>query len=105
MPAEESGESIQDNNVEDLLNNVEDLLNNVEDLLNKCESAVWSERKDGLLGLQSYLQRHGSIPSKHFNRFVQMCCRIFMDANSDVVDAILKEINPPDENNNSRGTE
>ena len=41
---------------------------NVEELLNKCGSAKWSERKEGLLGLQGYLKRHGSLPPQYFNR-------------------------------------
>lgn len=40
----------------------------VEELLTKCGSAKWSERKEGLLGLQSYLTRHGALPQKYLNK-------------------------------------
>ncbi|CAG7826096.1 unnamed protein product [Allacma fusca] len=62
---------------------------NVEELLNKCGSAKWSERKEGLLGLQAYLQRHGSLPPQYFNRIGQTFCRIFMDAHTKVLSLFL----------------
>lgn len=40
----------------------------VEELLTKCGSAKWSERKEGLLGLQNYLNRHGTLPAKYLNK-------------------------------------
>ncbi|CAL8143600.1 unnamed protein product [Orchesella dallaii] len=61
----------------------------VEELLTKCGSAKWSERKEGLLGLQSYLNRHGSLPQKYISKIGQTFCRIFMDAHTKVLSLFL----------------
>lgn len=57
--------------------------------MNKCGSAKWSERKEGLCRLNTFLQKQGKIPQEFLDRIGSTFCRIFMDAHTKVLSLFL----------------
>ncbi|XP_057683939.1 CLIP-associating protein 2 isoform X9 [Corythoichthys intestinalis] len=54
----------------------------VAEVLNRCASANWSERKEGLLGLQALLKNQRSLSRVELKRLCEIFTRMFADPHS-----------------------
>ncbi|KAM4657560.1 CLIP-associating protein 2 isoform 13-T13 [Amazona ochrocephala] len=64
----------------------------VAEVLNRCASSNWSERKEGLLGLQNLLKNQRTLSRVELKRLCEIFTRMFADPHSKVKVAILKYI-------------
>ncbi|KAB1278871.1 CLIP-associating protein 1 [Camelus dromedarius] len=64
----------------------------VAEVLNHCASSNWSERKEGLLGLQNLLKSQRTLSRVELKRLCEIFTRMFADPHSKVKVAILKYI-------------
>ncbi|XP_056335636.1 CLIP-associating protein 2 isoform X3 [Danio aesculapii] len=54
----------------------------VAEVLNRCASANWSERKEGLMGLQALLKNHRTLSRVELKRLCEIFTRMFADPHS-----------------------
>ncbi|KAF6737894.1 CLIP-associating protein 2, partial [Oryzias melastigma] len=68
----------------------------VAEVLNRCASANWSERKEGLLGLQALLKNQRTLSRVELKRLCEIFTRMFADPHSKVwTHAAQKTHHPP----------
>ncbi|XP_027691601.1 CLIP-associating protein 2 isoform X11 [Vombatus ursinus] len=63
----------------------------VAEVLNRCASANWSERKEGLLGLQSLLRSQRTLSRVELKRLCEIFTRMFADPHSKRVFSMFLE--------------
>ncbi|XP_072307586.1 CLIP-associating protein 1-B-like [Eucyclogobius newberryi] len=73
---------------DDFLRQTED----VADILNRCASANWTERKEGLLGLQQLLQHNRTLSRVELKRLCEIFTRMFADPHSKVFSMFLETL-------------
>uniref|UniRef100_A0A3B4B8M9 TOG domain-containing protein n=1 Tax=Periophthalmus magnuspinnatus TaxID=409849 RepID=A0A3B4B8M9_9GOBI len=73
---------------EDFLRQTED----VADILNRCASANWTERKEGLLGLQQLLHHNRTLSRVELKRLCEIFTRMFADPHSKVFSMFLETL-------------
>ncbi|XP_057683937.1 CLIP-associating protein 2 isoform X7 [Corythoichthys intestinalis] len=64
----------------------------VAEVLNRCASANWSERKEGLLGLQALLKNQRSLSRVELKRLCEIFTRMFADPHSKVFSMFLETL-------------
>ncbi|XP_062236270.1 CLIP-associating protein 1-B-like [Platichthys flesus] len=64
----------------------------VAEVLNHCASANWSERKEGLLGLQSLLKSQRMLSRVELKRLCEIFTRMFADPHSKVFSMFLETL-------------
>ncbi|KAF5908628.1 CLIP-associating protein 2 isoform X12, partial [Clarias magur] len=64
----------------------------VAEVLNRCASANWSERKEGLMGLQSLLKSQRSLSRVELKRLCEIFTRMFADPHSKVFSMFLETL-------------
>ncbi|XP_061688193.1 CLIP-associating protein 1-like isoform X1 [Syngnathoides biaculeatus] len=64
----------------------------VAEILNHCASANWSERKEGLLGLQHVLKSHRILSRVELKRLCEIFTRMFADPHSKVFSMFLETL-------------
>ncbi|TDG96082.1 hypothetical protein EPR50_G00235790 [Perca flavescens] len=64
----------------------------VAEVLNHCASANWSERKDGLLGLQNLLKSQRMLSRVELKRLCEIFTRMFADPHSKVFSMFLETL-------------
>nr|XP_043908399.1 CLIP-associating protein 2 isoform X17 [Solea senegalensis] len=63
----------------------------VAEVLNRCASSNWSERKEGLLGLQALLKNHRTLSRVELKRLCEIFTRMFADPHSKRVFSMFLE--------------
>ncbi|XP_048367058.1 CLIP-associating protein 2 isoform X26 [Sphaerodactylus townsendi] len=63
----------------------------VAEVLNRCASSNWSERKEGLLGLQNLLKNHRTLSRVELKRLCEIFTRMFADPHSKRVFSMFLE--------------
>ncbi|KAL2080409.1 hypothetical protein ACEWY4_024202 [Coilia grayii] len=63
----------------------------VAEVLNRCASANWSERKEGLMGLQTLLKNQRTLSRVELKRLCEIFTRMFADPHSKVVFSMFLE--------------
>nr|XP_009292679.1 CLIP-associating protein 2 isoform X29 [Danio rerio] len=63
----------------------------VAEVLNRCASANWSERKEGLMGLQALLKNHRTLSRVELKRLCEIFTRMFADPHSKRVFSMFLE--------------
>ncbi|XP_077370085.1 CLIP-associating protein 1-B-like [Festucalex cinctus] len=63
----------------------------VAEILNRCASSNWSERKEGLLGLQNVLRSHRMLSRVELKRLCEIFTRMFADPHSKRVFSMFLE--------------
>nr|XP_056713895.1 CLIP-associating protein 2 isoform X15 [Euleptes europaea] len=64
----------------------------VAEVLNRCASSNWSERKEGLLGLQNLLKNHRTLSRVELKRLCEIFTRMFADPHSKVFSMFLETL-------------
>ncbi|KAM9494163.1 CLIP-associating protein 2 isoform 38-T38 [Clarias gariepinus] len=64
----------------------------VAEVLNRCASANWSERKEGLMGLQTLLKSQRSLSRVELKRLCEIFTRMFADPHSKVFSMFLETL-------------
>ncbi|XP_078008123.1 CLIP-associating protein 2 isoform X32 [Phascolarctos cinereus] len=64
----------------------------VAEVLNRCASSNWSERKEGLLGLQSLLRSQRTLSRVELKRLCEIFTRMFADPHSKVFSMFLETL-------------
>ncbi|XP_062417588.1 CLIP-associating protein 1-like [Pungitius pungitius] len=64
----------------------------VAEVLNRCASANWSERKEGLLGLQNLLRSQRMLSRVELKRLCEIFTRMFADPHSKVFSMFLETL-------------
>ncbi|XP_052389609.1 CLIP-associating protein 2 isoform X22 [Carassius gibelio] len=64
----------------------------VAEVLNRCASANWSERKEGLMGLQALLKNQRSLSRVELKRLCEIFTRMFADPHSKVFSMFLETL-------------
>ncbi|KAM4725460.1 CLIP-associating protein 2 isoform 17-T17 [Anableps anableps] len=64
----------------------------VAEVLNRCASANWSERKEGLLGLQALLKNQRTLSRVELKRLCEIFTRMFADPHSKVFSMFLETL-------------
>uniref|UniRef100_A0A8C5D7L0 CLIP-associating protein 1-A-like n=1 Tax=Gouania willdenowi TaxID=441366 RepID=A0A8C5D7L0_GOUWI len=64
----------------------------VAEVLNHCASANWSERKEGLVGLQNLLKSHRILSRVELKRLCEIFTRMFADPHSKVFSMFLETL-------------
>ncbi|KAI5621541.1 CLIP-associating protein 2 isoform X17 [Silurus asotus] len=64
----------------------------VAEVLNRCASANWSERKEGLIGLQSMLKSQRALSRVELKRLCEIFTRMFADPHSKVFSMFLETL-------------
>ncbi|XP_073786814.1 CLIP-associating protein 2 isoform X42 [Danio rerio] len=64
----------------------------VAEVLNRCASANWSERKEGLMGLQALLKNHRTLSRVELKRLCEIFTRMFADPHSKVFSMFLETL-------------
>uniref|UniRef100_A0AAY4DXS6 TOG domain-containing protein n=1 Tax=Denticeps clupeoides TaxID=299321 RepID=A0AAY4DXS6_9TELE len=64
----------------------------VAELLNRCASTNWSERKEGLMGLQTLLKNQHSLSRVELKRFCDIFSRMFADPHGKVFSMFLETL-------------
>ncbi|XP_074468470.1 CLIP-associating protein 2 isoform X7 [Sebastes fasciatus] len=64
----------------------------VAEVLNRCASANWSERKEGLLGLQALLKNQRILSRVELKRLCEIFTRMFADPHSKVFSMFLETL-------------
>ncbi|XP_068940559.1 CLIP-associating protein 2 isoform X5 [Petaurus breviceps papuanus] len=64
----------------------------VAEVLNRCASANWSERKEGLLGLQGLLRSQRTLSRVELKRLCEIFTRMFADPHSKVFSMFLETL-------------
>ena len=56
------------------------------DIITACYSTHWSERKEGLMGLQAFLRSGNLIPTQELRKLIEILGKMFTDAHTKVSD-------------------
>ncbi|XDV34921.1 hypothetical protein PO909_004995 [Leuciscus waleckii] len=64
----------------------------VAEVLNRCASANWSERKEGLMGLQALLKNQRTLSRVELKRLCEIFTRMFADPHSKVFSMFLETL-------------
>ncbi|XP_067281278.1 CLIP-associating protein 2 isoform X36 [Pseudorasbora parva] len=64
----------------------------VAEVLNRCASANWSERKEGLIGLQALLKNQRTLSRVELKRLCEIFTRMFADPHSKVFSMFLETL-------------
>ncbi|XP_060798886.1 CLIP-associating protein 2 isoform X14 [Neoarius graeffei] len=64
----------------------------VAEVLNRCASANWSERKEGLMGLQTLLKNQRALSRVELKRLCEIFTRMFADPHSKVFSMFLETL-------------
>ncbi|XP_061598523.1 CLIP-associating protein 2 isoform X3 [Cololabis saira] len=64
----------------------------VAEVLNRCASSNWSERKEGLLGLQALLKNQRTLSRVELKRLCEIFTRMFADPHSKVFSMFLETL-------------
>ncbi|XP_072532292.1 CLIP-associating protein 2 isoform X9 [Salminus brasiliensis] len=64
----------------------------VAEVLNRCASANWSERKEGLIGLQTLLKNQRTLSRVELKRLCEIFTRMFADPHSKVFSMFLETL-------------
>ncbi|XP_030915467.1 CLIP-associating protein 2 isoform X18 [Geospiza fortis] len=64
----------------------------VAEVLNRCASTKWSERKEGLLGLQNLLKNQRTLSRVELKRLCEIFTRMFADPHSKVFSMFLETL-------------
>ncbi|XP_064193895.1 CLIP-associating protein 2-like isoform X14 [Anguilla rostrata] len=64
----------------------------VAEVLNRCASSNWSERKEGLIGLQSLLKNQRTLSRVELKRLCEIFTRMFADPHSKVFSMFLETL-------------
>ncbi|XP_069472807.1 CLIP-associating protein 1 isoform X6 [Ambystoma mexicanum] len=64
----------------------------VAEVLNHCASSNWSERKEGLIGLQNLLKSHRTLSRVELKRLCEIFTRMFADPHSKVFSMFLETL-------------
>ncbi|XP_053571771.1 CLIP-associating protein 2-like [Bombina bombina] len=64
----------------------------VAEVLNRCASSTWSERKEGLLGLQTMLKNQRVLSRVELKRLCEIFTRMFADPHSKVFSMFLETL-------------
>ncbi|KAM6169864.1 CLIP-associating protein 2 isoform 21-T21 [Rhynchocyon petersi] len=64
----------------------------VAEILNRCASSNWSERKEGLLGLQSLLKNQRTLSRVELKRLCEIFTRMFADPHGKVFSMFLETL-------------
>ncbi|XP_066546916.1 CLIP-associating protein 2 isoform X21 [Amia ocellicauda] len=64
----------------------------VAEVLNRCASSNWSERKEGLMGLQSLLKNQRTLSRVELKRLCEIFTRMFADPHSKVFSMFLETL-------------
>ncbi|XP_060753136.1 CLIP-associating protein 2 isoform X1 [Tachysurus vachellii] len=64
----------------------------VAEVLNRCASANWSERKEGLMGLQALLKNQRALSRVELKRLCEIFTRMFADPHSKVFSMFLETL-------------
>ncbi|XP_075274843.1 CLIP-associating protein 2 isoform X18 [Opisthocomus hoazin] len=64
----------------------------VAEVLNRCASSNWSERKEGLLGLQNLLKNQRTLSRVELKRLCEIFTRMFADPHSKVFSMFLETL-------------
>ncbi|XP_049331397.1 CLIP-associating protein 2 isoform X12 [Astyanax mexicanus] len=64
----------------------------VAEVLNRCASANWSERKEGLMGLQTLLKNQRTLSRVELKRLCEIFTRMFADPHSKVFSMFLETL-------------
>ncbi|XP_076865035.1 CLIP-associating protein 2 isoform X24 [Brachyhypopomus gauderio] len=64
----------------------------VAEVLNRCASANWSERKEGLVGLQTMLKNQRTLSRVELKRLCEIFTRMFADPHSKVFSMFLETL-------------
>ncbi|XP_078538190.1 CLIP-associating protein 1 isoform X2 [Lissotriton helveticus] len=64
----------------------------VAEVLNHCASSNWSERKEGLVGLQNLLKSHRTLSRVELKRLCEIFTRMFADPHSKVFSMFLETL-------------
>ncbi|XP_035500636.2 CLIP-associating protein 1-B isoform X17 [Scophthalmus maximus] len=67
-------------------------MEDVAEVLNHCASANWSERKEGLLGLQNLLKSQRTLSRVELKRLCEIFTRMFADPHSKVFSMFLETL-------------
>ena len=54
------------------------------DIISACSSTHWSERKEGLMGLQAFLRSGNLIPPHELRKLIDILGKMFTDAHTKV---------------------
>lgn len=54
------------------------------DIITACSSTHWSERKEGLMGLQAFLRSGNSVPTHELRKLIEILGKMFTDAHTKV---------------------
>ena len=57
----------------------------VSDIINNCASTHWSDRKDGLIALHSFLKGSSLLSGSELKRITEVFTKMFMDAHTKVI--------------------
>ncbi|EDL77004.1 rCG26071 [Rattus norvegicus] len=64
----------------------------VAEVLNRCASSNWSERKEGLLGLQNLLKNQRTLSRVELKRLCEIFTRMFADPHGKVCFSIQDDL-------------
>lgn len=59
------------------------------DIITACSSTHWSERKEGLMGLQAFLRSGNSVPTHELRKLIEILGKMFTDAHTKVFSLFL----------------
>ncbi|XP_075218993.1 CLIP-associating protein isoform X2 [Lycorma delicatula] len=65
----------------------------INEIIANCESTHWSDRKEGLVGLQSYLQAGNLLQPSDLKRVTDNFTKMFMDSHTKVFSLFLDTLN------------
>ncbi|XP_054279467.1 CLIP-associating protein 2 isoform X5 [Macrosteles quadrilineatus] len=65
----------------------------ISEIIANCESTQWTDRKEGLVGLQAYLQAGSSLNATELKRITDCFTRMFMDSHTKVFSLFLDTLN------------
>ncbi|XP_039287567.1 CLIP-associating protein 2 isoform X3 [Nilaparvata lugens] len=71
----------------------EPTLKDIGDIITSCESTHWSDRKEGLVGLQLYLQSGNLLTPPELKRITDNFTKMFMDSHTKVFSLFLDTLN------------
>ena len=67
-------------------------LQDISEIIANCASTHWADRKDGLIGLQSYFRDGRMLSASELKRVTDIFTRMFMDAHTKVFSLFLETL-------------
>lgn len=64
-------------------------LQSISEIIASCESTHWSDRKEGLVGLQMYFQSGNVLTPSELKRVTDNFTKMFMDSHTKVCNCFL----------------